>query len=231
MIARKSPTIARNLLGLSLAVCIFPAIAQAAPLTFTFTGSSGNVSSITQTQSGTTLTVTPIVGSFPGITITSTAITQNATLGIGVTWSGTFGIFAISDTNPQLDNFGPSEALQFAFSGYGPWRLDSITLQTQGFGFDSESFALSVNGNPVNVSAFNPFGSGTNTYTINLSSIPDIQRTGTVFVISPAGTFDDFRVVALEVTEMPEPATLGMLGGALLLAGGYRRWIRRRQTC
>jgi len=225
--------IARSLLALSLAVCIFHTTAQAAPLTFTFTGSSGNVPSIVQTQGGTTLTVTPIVGSFPGITITSTAITQNATLGIGVTWSGTLTIgpitIPISDTDPQLDNFGPSESLQFAFSGYGPWRLDSITLQTQGPIFDNESFALSVNGNPVNVSAFNPFGSGTNTYTINLSSIPDIQRTGTVFVISPAGTFDDFRVVALEVTEMPEPATLGVLGGALLLAGGFRRWIRQRQ--
>jgi hypothetical protein len=215
----------RVLFGSMLLVGYFAAPVNASPLTFTFTGSSGNVSSIVQTQGGTTLTATPIVSPFPGITITSTAITQDPTLGIGVTWSGTFLTFPISDTDPQIDNFGPNEALQFAFSGNGPWRLDSITLSA--VGIDNESFALSVNGNPVNVAAFNPFGAN-GTFTINLSTIPEGQRTGTLFVISPAGILDDFRVVSLQVTEIPEPATLGVLGLALVGLGGYYRWARRR---
>lgn len=155
-------------------------------------------------------------------------------MGIGVTWSGTFLGFPIFDTNLQIDNVGPDEAIQFTFSGGGPWRLDSITFSATTnlletiFGTANESFALSVNGNPVNVAALNPFGP-TGSFMINLSSIPDSQRTGTQFVISPAGAVDDFRIVSLQVTEMPEPATLGVLGIALTGLGVYRRLVRRRQ--
>jgi len=228
--------IARPLFGSMLLVGYLAASAHAAPLTFNFTGASGNVPNIVQTQGGTTLTAVPIVSNPPLLTtITSTAITRNNTLGIGVTWSGTFlGFIPVSDTDPQIDNLGADEAIQFTFSGNGPWRLDSITfsattnlLETLS-GTANESFALSVNGNPVNVSALNPLGPN-GFFTINLSSIPDSQRTGTQFVISPAGTSDDFRIVSLQVTEIPEPATLGLLGIALVAFGGYRRLVLRRQ--
>ncbi|MCX8140290.1 MAG: PEP-CTERM sorting domain-containing protein [Gemmataceae bacterium] len=184
-----------------------------------------------------------MVGPFSPITITNTYITQDSVLGLGVTWDGTFPLFIpfigiinipISDTDPQIDNFGPNEAIQFTFSGNGPWRSDSVTFSaTTNFldillGTANESFALSVNGNPINVSAFNPFGAN-GFFTINLSSIPDTQRTGTQFVIFPAGTLDDFRIVSLQVTEVPEPATLGVLGIALTGLGVYRRLVRRRR--
>ncbi|MBA2225847.1 MAG: PEP-CTERM sorting domain-containing protein [Thermogemmata sp.] len=185
-----------------------------------------------------------MVGPFSPITITNTYITQDSVLGLGVTWDGTFPLFIpfigiinipISDTDPQIDNLGANEAIQFTFSGNGPWRLDSVTFSaTTNFldillGTANESFALSVNGNPINVSAFNPFGAN-GSFTINLiSSIPDTERTGTQFVISPAGTLDDFRIVSLQVTEVPEPATLGVLGIALTGLGVYRRLVRRRR--
>lgn len=212
--------------------------AAAAPMTFSFTGNAGNVPSIVQTQGGTTLTVTPIASSLtPLLTITSTALSQNATLGIGVTWSGTMILFgnpvAVTDPDPQVNNLflvipGYNEAVQFAFSGNGPWRIDSITLSaTTNFietllGLANESFVLSVNGNPVPLGGLNPFGNN-GIYTINLSSIPETQRIGTLFVVSPAGFTDDFRIVALQVTAMPEPATVGILGLSLLGLAGYRR--------
>lgn len=54
-----------------------------------------------------------------------------------------------------------------------------------------------------------------------------VNHTGFEFLIWADAADDDFRVAALQVTQIPEPASSALMVTTVMLAGAVR-WLRRR---
>lgn len=212
--------------ALALAAGVLAGPAFAAPITYDFTNPGAPVPSLVLGP----LTVTPLAATVPGLWEPTTILLTQNTGGLGVDWTGTSGTFT-ADTDPdQVDGFGADESVRFTFSS--PQVLESITIRTEDFNgvfpFE-ELFDLYVDGNlVVSDRLVNPGGTGGGAalFTISLADIPAGLRTGSVFEITPSADGRDFRIAAITVSAVPEPATLAVFG--LLAAGGFV--ARRRRT-
>jgi hypothetical protein len=217
----------------------------AAPIGFDFTsggtnsGSSyGNVR--TFTSGGVTVTVTAwgLTGGFSNTTFENARLGQWSGFGMGVCNREEGGVNCDSPEH-QADNVGRYDFVLFQFST----PVDPLSITINPFGtYDRDvsywtgntASGLNLSGLSIGSLAGLGFGgkiddttsASGNPRTVDLTS----GAVNSVFFGAQygAGDLDDrFKIESMSVNAVPEPATLSLLGGALLALGVYRRRARK----
>lgn len=166
-----------------------------------FTGGGTNSVTVNNFGGSTGFNVTVTAGATTACGPTCTITT--AATGYGVTSSTT-------DTSAGIDGTGLLDTLTIAFTN--SVRVTAITFGS----WDPSDDAGIYNGATL-ITTYN-----NNTPTATLNSV------GTSFQIRAVGGNDDFRIQSITFTEIPEPATLGMAGIAMLGLGfAARKKIQR----
>jgi hypothetical protein len=191
-----------------LSASLLAPVASATTITFGTGGTlgftTGGVASVTANNAAglTGLTVTVTAGS------TTTCGTPGCTLDSAATGYGV--INGTADTSAGIDGNGQIDTLTIGFNN--TVRVTAITFGN----WDNSDDAGIYNGTTLLTS----FSS--NTPTASLNSV------GTSFQIRAVGNNDDFRIQSITFTEIPEPATFGMAGIAMLGLGFAARKKMRR---
>jgi len=190
----------------------------------------------------------PILPGPNTVSVTS-AVTQQAD-GLGtrsIVNGSNFDISAQTDSNPTtyINNifsgaYSPAasqqESLKFDVSNKANnqvYVLNSIDFAGVGsiFGVFNDDVEIMVDGKSVYLGDI-PGGNALQnlldmaTGTIDLSFLPESDRTGTSFVVRATDGNDGFFVSAINVTATPEPGSIALFGMAL--GGAFVAWRRRK---
>jgi hypothetical protein len=226
-------------------------MAASAAVTFDFTSTSGSFSGsnslgtcattnggycangdiFTQTVGGVTLTATAWNSTSNSAAFTTSELFKSGSaptyVGLGVCNSAegthTTGLSNCTNTEGYLDNSGSLDLILFRFSA--PVDPTQITINTTIHdGIDTQfwySNLTSLTGQSLN-SLGAPSGTSSST-TINLSGVQTVQSV--IFSARQGQSNDGVKVTSLSVTPsaVPEPATFGMAGMALIGLGLIRK--------
>jgi hypothetical protein len=199
-------------------------------------GSCANGDAFTETLGGVTLTAT--AWSTTGGTFSTAELFKSGSspdyIGLGVCDSTegthTNGISGCTNTEGYVDNSGPTDFILFVFNT--PLDPSQITLNTAIHeGTDTQfwySNLTSLGGVTTLSSLGAPNGTSSST-TINLNGVQSV--TSVIFAASSARNQDNdgVKVTSLSVNSaaVPEPASFGMAGLALVGLGLLRRRVRK----
>ena len=192
--------------GTSLLISLgLSSTANAAVVTYDFTGSGGDASSYSFTESGLTVTATATYNGFSNFA----EVNRNSN-GLGVD----SGIF---DLNNQVDGFGQNDYLTLTFDA----TVEAIALDFANNTSNDEFDFYVGTTRIINNAETTPDG------WINLSGLTGNSLEGTTFTIRANQNNDNFRVQGMQVNyapAVPEPSTYAMFGMAFAILGvvGYR---------